>query len=255
MPSPALSEPKAETHQPFRFLKQFNEDAFAKKASCRDKLRESDTRWFPGDYLSSVFARALCKRRAMPFKEVLESFEFYACVRKRIRTESVADLCCGHGLVGVLFAMFERDVRRVCLLDKVRPPSFDLVMEAAQDVAPWTAEKINYVEAPVKQTPRHVEPGTAILGVHACGTRTDHCIDHAISLGSPIAVLPCCRSHRLHQSPACLKQVLGPDVAIDVDRTYKMHEAGYHVRWDQISPLITTKNRVLIGVPEAERSS
>ena len=239
----------AETTQPFRFLKQFNSAAFSKKASCRDRLRQSDTRWFPGDYLSSVFARELCDRRAMPFKEVLESFEFFACVRNRIRCEAIADLCCGHGLVGILFAMFQRDIQRVWLLDKVRPPSFDLVLAAAQAVAPWTEAKIKYIEAPLKKALDHVEPGTAILGVHACGVRTDKCIEHAIALRSTVALLPCCRRHRLHPSPGCLKNVLGADVAIDVDRTYRLHSAGYHVRWDQISPTITQKNRVLIGRP------
>lgn len=234
--------------QPFRFLKQFNDAAFVKKASCRDKLRESDTRWFPGDLLSAVFAREMCTRRAMPFKEVLESFEFYACVRNRIKSAVVADLCCGHGLVGVLFAMFERGVERVVLLDRERPPSFDLIVEAAQEVAPWVAEKLTYIETPLKRAMQHLEPETAIFGVHACGKRTDTCIDHAIELGGSIALLPCCRRHRFHPSPPCLKQVLGPDVAIDVDRTYRLHNAGYRVRWDQISPLITKHSRVLIGV-------
>lgn len=252
MPSVMIDAPSnelAQPDQPFRYLKQFNSADFAKKASCRDRLRQSDTRWFPGDYLSSVFARELCERRAMPFKEVLESFEFFACVRDRIRCQSVADLCCGHGLVGVLFAMFKRDVDHVCLLDKVRPKSFDLVLAAAQAVAPWTAEKVKYVEASLDRTLHHVEPGTAVLGVHACGTRTDQCIEHAISLRSPVALLPCCRRHRLHPSPECLKNVLGADIAIDVDRTYRLDAAGYHVRWDKISPQITEMNRVLIGRP------
>lgn len=237
------------SEQPFRFLKQFNSDRFAKKASCRDRLRESDTRWFPGEYLSSVFARELCARHALPFKEVLESFEFYALARKWIKSQAVADLCCGHGLTGILFAMFEKDVERVCLLDKVRPKSFDLVLEAAQAVAPWTESKVTYVQAPLKQTLRYVDSETAILGVHACGNRTDQCIDHAIALGSPVALLPCCRRHRPHPSPECLKNVLGADVAIDVDRTYRLHDAGYRVRWDHISPSITKMNRALIGRP------
>lgn len=243
------SSTSAQADQPFRYLKQFNSAEFAKKASCRDRLRQSDTRWFPGDYLSSVFARELCERRAMPFKEVLESFEFFACVRNRIRSKSVADLCCGHGLVGILFAMFERNVDHVCLLDKVRPKSFDLVLGAAQAVAPWTEAKVKYVEAQLKHAPSHLEPGTAILGVHACGARTDKCIEHAISLRGTIALLPCCRRHRLHDSPECLKNVLGADVAIDVDRTYRLHSAGFRVRWDQISPKITEMNRVLVGQP------
>ncbi len=241
--------------QAFRYLKQFNSPEFAKKAACRDRLRESDTRWFPGEYLSSVFARELCQRRAMPFKEVLESFEFFACVRNRIKSTSVADLCCGHGLVGILFAMLQRDVEQVVLLDKRRPGSFDLVLSAAQAVAPWTADKVKYVEAPLKQALNHISPGTAILGVHACGARTDKCIEHAISLRSPIALLPCCRRHRSHESPECLKNVLGADVAIDVDRTYRLHAAGYRVRWDKISPLITDMNRVLLGQPNRQESN
>lgn len=245
----ASSNVLAQADQPFRFLKQFNSVEFSKKASCRERLRQSDTRWFPGDYLSSVFARELCERRALPFKELLESFEFFACVRDHIRCPSVADLCCGHGLVGIMFAMFQRDVEHVCLLDKVRPKSFDLVLEAAQAVAPWTEAKITYVEAPLNQTLQHVEPRTAILGVHACGDRTDKCIGHAISLRGKIALLPCCRRHRLHPSPECLKNVLGADIAIDVDRTYRLHAAGYRVRWDQISPSITVMNRILIGQP------
>ncbi|QDV25754.1 methyltransferase [Aureliella helgolandensis] len=255
--SDTLSNVLVQGNQPFRYLKQFNSEEFSKKAACRDRLRQSDTRWFPGDYLSSVFARELCARQALPFKEVLESFEFFACVRNRIRSKSVADLCCGHGLVGILFAMFQRDVEHVCLLDKVRPQSFDVVLAAAQAVAPWTEAKIKYVEAPLKKTLCHVEVGTAILGVHACGARTDQCIAHAISLRGTIALLPCCRRHRLHPSPECLKNVLGADVAIDVDRTYRLHEAGYRVRWDQISPLITEMNRVLIGrpLPQIENSS
>ena len=135
------------------------------------------------------------------------------------------------------------------LLDRVRPKSFDLVLEAAQAVAPWTEAKIQYVTSPLSQTCAHVEPGTALLGVHACGARTDQCIDHAISLNSTVALLPCCRRHRLHPSPECLKNVLGADIAIDVDRTYRLHAAGYHVRWDYISPRITEMNRVLIGRP------
>ena len=243
----AASNEQPTRDQPFRFLKQFNSAEFSKKVSCKDRLRESDARWFPGDFLSSVFARELCAKRAMPFKEVLESFEFFACVRNRIRSPSIADLCCGHGLVGILFAMFQKDVECVTLLDKIRPKSFDLIFDAAKTVAPWIKPKISYIEAPVKSTLQHVAKGTAVLGVHACGTRTDKCIEHAISLRSSIALLPCCRLHKQYSSPECLKQVLGADVAIDVDRTYRLHNAGYHVRWSKIPPLITTMNRVLIG--------
>ena len=41
-------------------------------------------------------------------KELVEAFEFFAAVRKDLRARSLADLCAGHGLVGVLFALHER---------------------------------------------------------------------------------------------------------------------------------------------------
>lgn len=237
--------------QTFRFLKQFDEPPFQKKIRCRDKLRKSDTRWFPGELLSSVFARALCEQRAIPFKEVLESFEFYACVRPQIRkSTALADLCCGHGLAGILFAMFERNVEHVTLLDKYRPASFDAVLAAAISIAPWVEEKVRFVASPLSQTQSHLAPRTAILAIHACGEMTDQSIEHAISLGGPVALLPCCRDHSAHDSPPVLKQVLGADVAIDIDRTYRLHAAGYHVRWDQIPPPITPMHRVLIGSPK-----
>ena len=232
---------------PFRFLKQFNEPSFAKKIGCKDRLRVSDTRWFPGELLSSKFARELCEQRAIPFKEVLESFEFYACVRNQIRATNVADLCCGHGLVGVMFAMFERSVTRVWLIDKVRPASFDLVLAAATTVAPWIAEKVRFVECELNSATEHLATGTSIVGVHACGERTDTCIDHAIATQGAVAVLPCCRHHVPHPSPPCLKKELGGDLAIDVDRTYRLYHAGYRVKWDAIPASITPMNRVLIG--------
>lgn len=235
---------------PFRFLRQFNEPSFAKKIKCRDRLRKSDKRWFPGEYLSSEFARALCERRAVPFKEVLESFEFYRCVRKWMRkSPKLADLCCGHGLVGVVFAMFEKSVEEVTLVDRARPESFDLVLEAANDVAPWVAPKLRYVECPLKKAQTQLTHGTGILGVHACGTRTDQCLKCAISLHGSVAVLPCCRDYSTHQSPPVLKQVLDTDVAVDIDRTYKLHDAGYHVRWDHIPKSITPMNRVIVATP------
>ncbi len=242
-----FAQPLENANQRFRFLKQFDELDFAKKAGCRDRLRASDTRWFPGDLLSAVFARALCEHRAIPFKEVLESFEFYACVRNQIRAPNLADLCCGHGLVGILFAMFERQVERVSLIDKVRPASFDTALAAATEVAPWVTEKIRYLECDLENANEHLPKGTSVVGVHACGERTDQCIEHAIKSRGSVAVLPCCRHHAPHPSPPSIKQAIGGDLAIDVDRTYRLHNAGYRVKWDAIPPTITPMNRVLIG--------
>ena len=64
-------------------------------------------------------------------------------------------------------------------------------------------------------------------------------------LATPFAALPCCRPHRLHPAPESLKNALGADLAIDVHRTYRLEEAGYRARWQEISSAITPMNRVL----------
>lgn len=144
--------------------------------------------------------------------------------------------------------MFERKVERVTLLDKIRPPSFDAVLNAAIEVAPWVKDKIQFVESRLNDARKNIEPKSSLLGVHACGERTDQCIELAIAAGGALALLPCCRNHR-YPLPPSLKQALGAEIAIDVDRTYRLHNAGFHVRWDRIPSSITPMNRIIVGLP------
>ena len=84
-------------------------------------------------------ARALAARSAINLKEWLESFEFFARTRKHVRADVVADLCCGHGLTGLLFAIFDKKVQRVLLVDARRPrASTRLVFTGEKDVVPVT---------------------------------------------------------------------------------------------------------------------
>ena len=110
----------------------------------RNTLRPEDARLFPGETLPAAFARALCERRATCIKELLEATEVFALARKAVRAPAVADLCCGHGLAGILFAVFEREVERVLLVDRERPASADLILKAAADVAPWAPPKVEW---------------------------------------------------------------------------------------------------------------
>eukprot|EP00798_Chlamydomonas_sp_ICE-L_P016512 gene16512-22738_t len=87
------------------------------------------------------FGRALAIEAVVDVKEILEAVEFYERVRKRLRRPLMLDLACGHGLVGVLFALMERSVDRVLLVDRFRPASHDKIMQAAATVAPWVTEK------------------------------------------------------------------------------------------------------------------
>ena len=107
----------------------------------------SASRWFPSDKLEDRLARALAAEGCIDMKEWTESFEFFTRCRKAmvVRAASqfeLADLCCGHGLTGVLWAVFERRVARVVLVDERRPEAHGAVMRATCKVAPWAREKV-----------------------------------------------------------------------------------------------------------------
>ena len=136
-------------------------------------------------------------------------------------------------------------------VDRERPASTDLILKAADDVAPWAPPKVEWRREPLKRTT--LEPGTGVVAIHACGLRTDRAIELAVEAGGAIAALPCCRPHRGHPAPEGLKLALGADEAIDVHRTYALERAGHRVRWKSIVPTISPMNRVLIA--SARRTS
>ncbi len=229
----------------FRAFAQFNDPDLASKARVRHRVSETALRFFPGTRLQDRFVRELALRQAVSVKELLESFEVHHRVRRRVRQRRVADLCCGHGLTGVLFALAERQVEEVICVDRRRPSTFDRILEAAVAVGPWVADKVRYVEGDAARVA--LEPGTAVLGVHACGGRTDLCIEVARRLGGPVAVMPCCHHGRGPHAPAALHEHLGTELALDVDRTYRLEAMGLSVDWSFIPRAITPMNRILIG--------
>ncbi|MFT7667547.1 MAG: hypothetical protein ACI8X5_000226 [Planctomycetota bacterium] len=233
----------------FRLLRQINTPESQSVLGHRGPIDERSLIHFSGDDLASQFARALGRRKAVPMKEVLESFEFFAAVRREVRSRSMADLCAGHGLVGVLFALYERDVERVLLVDFKPPASRAAVLEAAAEVGPWTADKLECSDARIEEIGTDLDPETSVVSVHACGGRTDRCIEIGMELRGPIAVMPCCRSHKSSRAPRAVANAVGFDLAIDIDRTYRMNNAGYKVRWTHVPEAITPMNRVLVGRP------
>jgi hypothetical protein len=233
----------------FRLLRAFNQDHLRPHANSKTRIGRNWLPEFPGDNLFERLVRELAHERALPIKEVAEAFEFFAVTRKYLRREVVVDLCCGHGLAGILFAAIERKTQQVLLCDRRRPENFDAVWRAAVKVAPWIADKVRYVEGELSDTRKTLPPHCGILGVHACGAVTDLCLEIAADQGGPVAVMPCCRSHAHSQAPEGLSAALGADVAYDVDRTYTMEAKGYRMRWREIPSAITPMNRLLIGVP------
>jgi len=234
----------------YKFFAQLHESG-AVRAGDRSTLDERALGSFAGDSLQDKLACELARERAIPIKELFESFEFFARVRKLVRAPRMADLCAGHGLTGILFALFERSVESVVAIDRTRPPSYDRVLRAAIRVGPWVEEKLDYREGKLSRETEHLEAGTSILGVHACGLRTDQCLTAALALRSKVAVMPCCYPEAHCSAPPTLVQHLGLAQAFDVDRTYRLERAGYEVRWDAIPDEITPMSRVLVGVPNS----
>ncbi len=192
-------------------------------------------------------ARALCEARILPFKELFESFEFFERVRRRLRAPHVADLCAGHGLTGLLFAVFEPGVERVTCLDKRPPASVETVLNAVCGVAPWARDKVQYVRLGVRGAHRILPHGASVVAIHACGARTDRSLETAMALDGAVAVMPCCYHHTARRAPRALKKALGAAVATDVARTYRLEGAGYDVDWAAIPEVITPMNRILVG--------
>ena len=236
----------------FRLLRAFNDEKLRGYARTRTRIGRNTLPHFAGDSLADQIVRELAHERALPIKEVTEAFEFFAVVRKYLRrTPVIVDLCSGHGLAGVLFAAFERRVEQVVLCDRQQPVHHKHVWRACAKAAPWIEDKVRYVEGRLEDTRASLTKGAAVIGVHACGTLTDTCIDIALDLGGPLAVMPCCRANAKNTAPQGLRQALGEDVAYDVERTYALERSGYRVRWRDIPATITPMNRVLIGMPRA----
>jgi hypothetical protein len=256
---PALDTPDLppRTDGGFKLLRRLELPEHAGALAHLGYVDERCTELFPGDALHERFARALAARRAVPFKELCESFEFFARVRRPLyrtgrnapRAPVLADLCSGHGLVGALFALYERSIERVLLIDERPPPSRAKVLDAAREVAPWTADKLELADGRLKDVGARLPHGAAIVAVHACGALTDEAIALGLALEGPIAVMPCCRPHGRSPAPPGLARALGDDVAFDVDRTYTMERAGWSVAWDTIPAAITPMNRILVGRP------
>lgn len=234
--------------QSFRLLKQFNDPAYARVVDRRKRLVPKDARAFPGDGPVDRFARALCEHQATSFRELAEAFEFFALVRKHARRKVVADLCGGHGLVAVLFVMFERCVERAVVLDRTRQGNFDRILKAAGVAAPWTTGRIEYLEAKLVIAPERIPKDAGLVSVHACGARTDRVLELAVANHVPVAVMPCCHPVAASKAPPALKKALA-HLAVDVDRTYQLEAAGFHVHWSEVSERITRMNRVILARP------
>ena len=236
----------------FKAFRQFNTATVRSELSVflkkKSRIDESMHTLFSGKGPFNQLAQRLIDRRCLPLKEVLESAETFERIRKGVRGPVVADLCCGHGLVGLLFAFLERSVKTVYLVDHRFPPSLSILLEIFDECAPWVRPKVHLLQKKVKGIQKDLPPRTTLIGIHACGARTDWVIQAGCQLQGPIAIVPCCYTLQSpHQST--FRQELGLPLAIDIERTYTLKNAGYEIVWKEIPVELTPMNRIMLARP------
>lgn len=234
----------------FRFLNACNESPLAPYAGSTDRLLPRHVESFRDGSMAAKIAEALAETRAISVKEFFESTEFFVRVRGRLRSPVVADVCCGHGLTGMLFAVFEPRVDRVVLVDRRQPTSHARIREALVRIAPWIEPKVDYHTESIHEIRGKLPLRTSIVAAHACGPRTDTAIDLAREIGGAVGVLPCCDSRRAYAGSPAIERALGIRDACDIERTLRLEGAGYLVTWDELPSAITPMSRVLVGVPQ-----
>jgi methyltransferase family protein len=204
-------------------------------------------RYFATDRLTDRLIRELVHGYVLKWKEILECFEFFDATRKLMRRPCLADVCCGHGLIGILFALLMEEVEQVHLIDARIPDSLSRVLAVATKLGPWVEEKVTVHEMEVEAAESILPSGAAIVCAHGCGVLTDQALDLAMRLQGPVAVMPCCCHPRRPDTPQVLYQELGVKDGVDVHRTYQLHDAGYQVLWRYVPEDITPMNRIIVG--------
>ena len=280
-----LQQPTYVQDRQFRGLAQLNSadglrvsrmhHRLALDESVRGVPFASASRWFPSEKLEDRLARCLAAHRCIDMKEWTESFEFFTRCRKAMVVRSsrkegsggggggggggfeLADLCCGHGLTAILWAVFERRVARCILVDEKRPASHDAIMRAACEVAPWAREKVVYWERTLQSAAPALPVGCSVIAVHACGAATDACLDVVVNrTRGRFAVMPCCYGKPTAPNlPAAVHAALGRGLAQDTARTFRMHQEGYEIEWSAIPAAITNKNRIIMGRPKGSTTA
>lgn len=212
----------------------------------RRRLSPRHLQEFSGTGLFDEVARLVCRADCLPRKELHESWAVARKVLRRHRGGPVLDLAGGHGLVAFLMLLQDRSTPTATVVDRRVPQSAVRLRQALGERWPAVVLRWSFVEGEIEEAVVTAEH--RVLGVHACGGLTDRVLHCALRGRARVAVLPCCHS-RAKLDGGGLEGWLAHDVAIDVTRAQRLHQAGYRVHTTTISREITPKNRLLLGTP------
>ena len=144
---------------------------------------------------------------AVRVKELLESVEAYAvaeafisgCAVRGRPTHTIADVACGHGMVGVLLAYRFPHSSVVCC-DLARRPAFDAMVDAfareARKLEAWAAplQNLSFVEGLLdcEDIVSMLGPEACVVALHACTEANFAAAEMAQRHGAKWVLMPCC---------------------------------------------------------------
>jgi len=179
-------------------------------------------------------------------KEACESIEFLLRTRKRLYGAAAAaamgsmsdgdpknggvirvyDLCCGHGLTGMLFAACRPGGKlRVesVLVDRTEPPAHVVLRQILAQACPWLVsggnkdDAISFQQATLESISFDMDTASTdgagakvVIWTHACGALTDRALQLAVERNAAaIAVMPCCYTGTDKGTPYGIQRALG----------------------------------------------
>lgn len=135
-------------------------------------------------------------------KELLETFEAYReiagfahDVGKSKPIDTIFDLACGHGILGILLA-YRFPKRKVVCVDTSRRPVFDALLQGFNlhgvrlEGEPGPLFNLSFVEGDALKV--ELPPRSMVAAVHACNELNPRIIERARDVDAVWAVLPCC---------------------------------------------------------------
>lgn len=207
---------------------------------------------FSGDGIIDKLSMEICKADFISKKEFAESIEVVRQIQRIIKSNQslqIYDICGGHGFVGILLALFGKGIKKANIVDLKKPVSHEKLISCAEKVSITITEKVNYLQEDYETL--LYEPNSLILGIHACGERTDKLMKIAFKNNSGVVLLPCCYTKKSlpgefvkYSDTYVLKDL------IDIFRLTKAHNNGYKTSLKTIPEKITPMNKLFFFLPE-----
>jgi len=232
---------------------------------------------------TNTILKAICDHLArsnapVDIKEVTESMEFYLRSGKRLigaakrvlqnnaedtsnsqRTITIKDLCCGHGLTGMLFlaclppGRIQNTTIQTILVDQTEPQSHSILRDCISEICPWISEEtVTFISSPLEEYTlnevKDEDGATIVISTHACGSLTDRVIEYGITNAvSSLAVMPCCYTGTDRGAPYGIRRMLGVSLSADIRRSFHLQDHDYHVDFASIPKAITPMNRIILA--------